>query len=140
VLAMAALVKPLSIFDDVGVSAFHSCVVVDLLQFLSEWHLLLSAYVLVCRRENVGHTALSRREFLATKQIAVLENPAYSPDLAPIGCFLFSKIKEILKGRYFDDTDDIRSNTTAALKAIRPFHKTSSKIVLKDVLGAGIDA
>jgi hypothetical protein len=27
-------------------------------------------------------------------------------------------IKEILKGRHFDDTDDMRSNTTAALKAI----------------------
>jgi len=28
-------------------------------------------------------TALSVREFLATKQITVLEHPAYSPDLAP---------------------------------------------------------
>jgi hypothetical protein len=27
-------------------------------------------------------------------------------------------IKEILKGRDFDDTDDIRNNTTAALKVI----------------------
>jgi hypothetical protein len=32
--------------------------------------------------------------------------------------FLFPKIKEILKGRHFDDIDGIRSNTTAALKAI----------------------
>jgi len=32
--------------------------------------------------------------------------------------FLFPKIKEILKGRHFDDIDDIRSNTTAALKVI----------------------
>ena len=32
----------------------RSCVVVDLWQSLSEWHLLLSACVLVCRRENVG--------------------------------------------------------------------------------------
>ena len=29
------------------------------------------------------HTALSVREFVATKQITVLEHPAYSPDLAP---------------------------------------------------------
>ena len=29
-------------------------------------------------------TALSAREFLATKQITVLEHPAYSPDLAPV--------------------------------------------------------
>jgi hypothetical protein len=27
-------------------------------------------------------------------------------------------MKEILKGRHFDNTDDIRSNTTAAVKAI----------------------
>jgi len=53
------------------------------------------------------------RGFLATKQITVLEHPAYSPDLAPSDFFLFLKIKEILKGRHFYDTDDIRSNTTA---------------------------
>ena len=62
--------------------------------------------------------ALSVREFLATKQITVLEHPAYSPDLAPSDFFLFPKIKEILKGRHFDDIDDIRSSTMAALKAI----------------------
>ena len=32
--------------------------------------------------------------------------------------FLFPKIKEILKGRHIGDIDDIRSNTTADLKAI----------------------
>jgi len=65
-----------------------------------------------------AHTALSVREFLATKQITVLEHPAYSTDLAPNDFFLFPKIKKIMKGRHFDDSDDIRSNTTAALKAI----------------------
>ena len=50
------------------------------------------------------------REFLATKQITVLEHPAYSPGLAPSDFFLFPKIKEILKGRHFDDIDDISSN------------------------------
>jgi len=59
----------------------------------------------------------SKEEFLATKQITVLEHPACSPDLAPSYFFLFVKIKEILKGRHFDDTDDIRSNTAAILKA-----------------------
>jgi len=58
------------------------------------------------------------REFLATKQITVLEHPACSPDLAPSDFFLLPNIKEILKGRHFDDIDDIRSNTRAALKAI----------------------
>jgi hypothetical protein len=56
-----------------------------------------------------------KEEFLATKQITVLEHPAYSPDLALSDSFLFQKIKEILKGRYFDD---IRRNTTAAPKPV----------------------
>jgi hypothetical protein len=64
------------------------------------------------------HTALSVWEFLATRQIAMLEHAACSPDVAPSDFFLFPKIKEILKERHFDDIDDIRSNTMAALKAI----------------------
>jgi transposase len=48
----------------------------------------------------------------------VLKHPPYSSDLAPNDFFLFPKVKEILKGRYFDDIDDIKRNTTAALKAI----------------------
>jgi transposase len=56
------------------------------------------------------------REFLPSKQIAVLEHPPNSPDL--VSNSLFSKIKKTLKGRHFNDTDDIRNNTTAALKAI----------------------
>jgi transposase len=58
------------------------------------------------------------REFLANKQITVLERPPYSPDLAASDSFLFPKIKEILKGRQYIDADEIRSNTTAAVKAI----------------------
>ena len=84
-----------------------------------------------------AHTALSVREFLATKQITLLEHPVYSPDLAHDDFFLFPKIKEISKGRHFDDIDDIRSNTRADLKA---FHKTSYKIFLKGGLGASIGA
>ena len=46
--------KALVWFDGVDISVFHGCVVVDLWQSLSEWHLLLSACDLGCRRENVG--------------------------------------------------------------------------------------
>jgi hypothetical protein len=67
-----------------------------------------------------------------------LERPAYSPDLAPSDFFLFSKLKEILKGRRFDDIDDNRHNTGAAQR--RLFHTNSSKIVFKGRLGAGIGA
>jgi transposase len=64
-----------------------------------------------------AHTALSLREFLASKQITVLEHPPYSLDPAPCDFLLFPKIKEILNRRHFDDNDDIRSNMMAALKA-----------------------
>jgi hypothetical protein len=57
------------------------------------------------------------REFLANKQIPVLKHPPYSPDVAPNYFFLSPKIKEILKGRHIYEIDDIRINTTAALKA-----------------------
>ena len=60
----------------------------------------------------------NKEEFLATKQTTVLEHPAYSPDLSSSDFFMFPKIKEILKGRHFDDIDSIRNNTTAALNAI----------------------
>jgi len=46
--------KALVWFDDFDISAFHSCVVVDLWQSVSERHLLLFACVSVCRCENVG--------------------------------------------------------------------------------------
>jgi hypothetical protein len=58
------------------------------------------------------------REFLATKQIPVLEHLAFPPNLAPNDFLLFPKIKKMLKERRFDDNDHIRSNTTADLKAI----------------------
>jgi transposase len=74
----------------------------------------------VCKNGPNGpaHKALSVGEFLASKQITMLEHPQYSPDLVPNDYFLFPKIEKILIGRYFDDIDDIKSNTTAALKAI----------------------
>jgi hypothetical protein len=62
------------------------------------------------------------RELLAIKQVTVLKHQPYSPDIAPNDSFLFQTIKEILKGRHFDDTDDIRSTTMATLKAIPQNH------------------
>jgi hypothetical protein len=77
------------------------------------------------------------RESLASKQIPVLVHPPYSPDLAPNDIFLSPKIKKILRGRHPDDTNDIKINTTAGLKAVP---QNSSKFVLKGELGAGIGA
>jgi hypothetical protein len=50
--------------------------------------------------------------------MTVLKHPLYSPDLAPNDFFLFPKIEEILKGRHFDDIDNIRCIMTATLEVI----------------------
>jgi hypothetical protein len=47
-----------------------------------------------------------------------MEQSPYSPDLAPSDLFLFPNLKKVLKGRHFDDIDNIRNNTTAALNTI----------------------
>jgi hypothetical protein len=67
----------------------------------------------------------------------VLEYPVYSPDSASSDFFLFLKIKEILKGKHFDDIVNIRSNTTAALKAIP---QNQFENCFEGGLGAGIGA
>jgi hypothetical protein len=62
------------------------------------------------------------REFLATKQITVLEHPAYSPDLAPNDFFSVPEDKGNIERKAFGDIDGIRSSITAALKAIPQNH------------------
>jgi hypothetical protein len=65
-------------------------------------------------------TALPVRECVAPKHIAVLQQPAYSPDLAPSDFFLFPKVKDILKGRHFDGIDD---NGSPKGHSTKPFPK-----------------
>ena len=65
-----------------------------------------------------AHTALSICQFLAERNIATLEHPPYSPDLAPCDFFLFPKIKSVLKGTHFSDIDSIKKAVTTELKKI----------------------
>jgi histone-lysine N-methyltransferase SETMAR len=46
----------------------------------------------------------------------VLAHPPYSPDLAPCDYWLFSRVKEHLRGKGFDSEDDIKTAVTASLK------------------------
>jgi hypothetical protein len=78
--------------------------------FLSGVYYCLSVFWCLASKCTCSHST--------GKQIAVLEHPPYSPNLAPSDFFLLLKIKEILKGRHSNNTDDIRSNMMAALKAI----------------------
>ena len=48
-----------------------------------------------------AHNAVGIREFLAKNNIAVLEQPPYSPDLAPCDFFLFPKLKKVIKETRF---------------------------------------
>jgi len=46
---------------------------------------------------NPAHNALSVKQFLANKNITVLEHPPYSPDLAPCDFYLIPKINQCSK-------------------------------------------
>jgi len=64
------------------------------------------------------HRAVDVQEFLARKQVRVLHHPPYSPDLSPCDYFLFPKLKSPLKGRLFEDVQDIQAAVTSSLRAI----------------------
>jgi len=65
------------------------------------------------------HTAISINQFLATKNIPVAHQPAYSPDSSPCDFFLFPQIKIHLKERRFGTLENIQTSVTDELKAIR---------------------
>ena len=67
----------------------------------------------------LAHSALSIRQFLAERQVATLEHPLYSPDLAPCDYWLFPKIKGVLKGSHFEGVEDIKEHVTSTLRSIK---------------------
>jgi len=48
----------------------------------------------------------------------VLPQSPYSPDLAPADFYLFPKLKSMLKGRRFESTEAIKTNSLAHLRSI----------------------
>jgi hypothetical protein len=65
-----------------------------------------------------AHKVLSFKQFLAHKSITEMEHRPHSSDLAPNDFWLFPKINSALKRRRFQDTEEIQSNVTMALKVI----------------------
>jgi hypothetical protein len=57
-------------------------------------------------------------DFLAKKSILKLDHPPYSLDLTPCDCWLFPKLKTVLKGHKFSDIADIQGHATTILKSI----------------------
>jgi len=69
---------------------------------------------------------------LAKHATTVLPQPPYSPDLAPADFFLFPKLKSTLKGRRFESTEAMKTNSLAHLcsipkKAFRECFRTLKK-------------
>ena len=59
-------------------------------------------------------SVLSIRQFLAERNVPTLEQPPYSPDLAPCDFLLFPK----LKGTLFPDVEAIKRAVTTELRRI----------------------
>ena len=56
--------------------------------------------------------------FWQKKNIPVVPQPPYSPDLSPCDFFLFPRLKNYLKGRHFGTLDNIQKSVTDELKGI----------------------
>jgi hypothetical protein len=64
------------------------------------------------------HGAHSMQCFLAKNSSPVIQQPPFSPDLAPCNFWLFPQLKMLLKGKKFDDIETIQANMTKHLKKI----------------------
>jgi len=76
-----------------------------------------------------AHRAVTTNEFLAKHNIPSLPHPPCSPDLAPCDFFLFPQLKKTMKGRRFDDIEEVHANATRQMRAI-------IKKLLPDVLSS----
>jgi len=71
---------------------------------------------LILHHDNVPtHTSHIVWQFLAKYGTTQLQQPPYSPDLAPGDFFLFPRLKKVLKGHQFEATEDIKRNSTKTL-------------------------
>ncbi|PNF41831.1 hypothetical protein B7P43_G16624, partial [Cryptotermes secundus] len=57
-----------------------------------------------------SHTLLVVQQFLAEKNIPVITQPPYSPDLTPSDFWLFPTLKMGIKGTHFPTMEDIKSS------------------------------
>jgi transposase len=68
------------------------------------------------------HTSLHTREAITNLQWTVLPHPPYSADLAPADYHLFSLLRDAIRGKKFEDDEelisdrDLQSGTTKAYR------------------------
>ena len=68
--------------------------------------------------DTLVHSALRIRQFLAERNVPTLEQPPYSPDLAPCDFLLVPKLKGVIKGTRFPDVEAIKRAVTTELRRI----------------------
>ena len=84
-----------------------------------------------------SHNAATVKKFLANRNVAVLQNPPYSPDLAPANYFLFPKFRFPLKGRHFQTVEEIQCavtrelniSKTASLEGMKKLKERANKCI-----------
>ena len=66
-----------------------------------------------------AHNAVSMRQFLVKKQIAALDHPPFSPNLAPCDFWLFPRLKIVIKRTHFSSSEEITASVTKELKSLK---------------------
>ena len=89
-----------------------------------------------------AHTPHLVQQFLAKHGTAQLQQPPYSPDLAPCDFLLFPMLKEVLKGHRFEAKEDIKRNSTKDIirhpeREVRKMFPTVQKRCAKCVAAEG---
>ena len=67
---------------------------------------------------KIQNNTIILNEFLAKNSTNIIEQPSYSPDMAPPHFFLFLKVKLPLRGTCFQSIEDIKENSLRELKSI----------------------
>ena len=69
-------------------------------------------------RQCTGSPDSCCTRIFSPKQVCMLNHLPYSPNLSPCDHFLFPKLKLPLKGRLFENVQDIQGAVTSSLRAI----------------------
>jgi transposase len=63
-----------------------------------------------------SHTSLRTREAITKLQWTVLSHPSYSPDLAPSDYHLFGPLKDAIRGKRFEDDEEVNTKVKRWLR------------------------
>ena len=74
----------------------------------------------VLQHDNApSHSAISFKQFLAEKRVALLDHLPYSLDLDPCDFWPFPKVKNIVKRAHFESVEDLQTRVTNVLKSLK---------------------